>query len=356
MTTIKQWLRITPLDTLFFKGSEPMIMSENHEVRTVFPPLPTTIIGAIRTAILGQRSIDPYQYTGGGHEAIIEKFPYLGPPEKPGFELVGPLFEITTAQGHEILLPAPSHWHGNLKEAAKNGSILVRAAKPAKDLLKKIGLCGSSENPLWLTNPEGNKNESLTGWWANAAALVAMQSGEAMLAIPAKASDLIPGKPAFLPLDALYVIEARTGIAIDQPARQVREGYLYSTTHVRLQPEVAILAGLSQSLSPQTLDPKGILQLGGERRVARYECLGEKEFDFPVFKSGNWVLAVSAIPWQEFSNSGLDKHPRASAPLVRMGGWDMKKQFHKDMTAWLPPGTAIYLDNKNDLPFGFISI
>jgi len=357
MSTIKQWLRIGPLDTLFFKGSEPMIAGVSHEVRTVFPPMPATLVGAVRSAILGQRNIDPYQYTDGNNEDIIRQFPHLGAPDAPGFRLAGPLFEVTSGNRREVLLPAPAHWHGSPEEAESHGSMQVSAAEPATDLLKDVGLCGNTTDPLWLLDPRGNNIKSLAGWWANAAAIEAMANGKTELAASVSTRDIRPGQPAIFPLSALFVTEARTGIALDLPIRRVREGHLYSATHVRLLPGVAMLAGLSKMLCPKTLDPQGIMLIGGEQRVARYECLGEMDVVLPATGTGNrWALTVSTIPWAEFMDSELAGLPRASGPLIRMGGWDMKKRFHKDTTAWLPPGASVYLEDKKDLPFGFFAI
>jgi CRISPR-associated protein Cmr3 len=36
---IRQWIEIDPLDTLFFRGSEPMVAGESHEVGSLFPPI-----------------------------------------------------------------------------------------------------------------------------------------------------------------------------------------------------------------------------------------------------------------------------------------------------------------------------
>ncbi|HHO48846.1 MAG TPA: hypothetical protein ENN06_10430 [Desulfobacteraceae bacterium] len=363
MTTIKQWLRITPLDTMFFKGSEPMTAGVDHEVRTVFPPLPVTLVGAIRTAVLGQRNIDPYQYTGDGTDDIVRRYPLLGTPDAPGFRLAGPLFAVTVAKGNEVFFPAPAHWHGDPKGAETRGSMSVTTAVPATSLLTAVRLSGSTTNPLWLLDPRDHRRKSLAGWWANAAAFTTMaEAGSAdLLSLLVRKDfikDFIPGKPAILPMSAFAVTEARTGIALEHPLRRVRQGHLYSSTHVRLWPEVTLLAGLSEALCPDTLDSDGIMQLGGERRMARYTALDGTHIALPqqTCNSGQWAVAVSAVPWAEFEAAGLVGTTRASGPLVRMGGWNMKNGFHKKMTAWLPPGTVVHLSGQQALPFGFISI
>ena len=56
------WIEIDPLDTLFFGGTESMVAGENHEADTMFPPMPATLTGAVRSAILGQKGILPAEY------------------------------------------------------------------------------------------------------------------------------------------------------------------------------------------------------------------------------------------------------------------------------------------------------
>ena len=51
------WYKFNPVDTLFFRGAEPMIMGENHTVSHVFPPPAHTLSGALRTAVLIQNGI-----------------------------------------------------------------------------------------------------------------------------------------------------------------------------------------------------------------------------------------------------------------------------------------------------------
>ena len=153
MNTIKQWLRLTPVDTLFFKGSEPMVAGQNHEAATVFPPMPETIMGAIRAAILGQRRISLRDFLNGDKEKYAEH-PCLGIPEKPGFELAGPVFEVTGSK-RDIFLPAPAHWFADsFKNMKADDVVPVRPAQVCSSRFKTLGLKGSVPAPLWVLKPE----------------------------------------------------------------------------------------------------------------------------------------------------------------------------------------------------------
>ena len=111
---IKQWIEIDPLDTLFFRGSEPMVAGQNHEVRSVFPPMPSTILGALRTAILAQRGVSLAAFLQHEESSpVVQSLPLLGSAEKSGFAVAGPLIEAEIAGGaRETFLPSPAHWFG----------------------------------------------------------------------------------------------------------------------------------------------------------------------------------------------------------------------------------------------------
>lgn len=327
------WLAIDPVDTLFFRGAESMVAGENHEVDTIFPPMPATITGAIRTAIMGQNGISPADYLNKP-EPWIQKFPILGLPEAPGFELTGPLF---LAGNDCLLLPVPAHWFADApdKKADWEKRLAVQTARPLSG--SPLGLTGSVADPVWLDNPTQADMQPLSGWWATAAAFAAVRQGEQVL-FTRKLDTVQAGQPAILPASALYVREERVGIALTSE-RTAKEGHLYSTVHVRLREGLRILAGVtSEHILP--LSQNDILQLGGEQRVCRYQTV--TALSLPEEKGGTCLMALSPLNLASLSVDA-SKAPRASGKLLRVGGWDMQKKFHKPMTAWLPAGTVFFI-------------
>lgn len=358
MNQIKQWIRMDPLDTLFFKGSEPMIAGESHEVRSIFPPMPSTFRGALCTAILQQRGIRfaDYVSSGGPDPAIIREYPLLGRPGCPGFEVCGPLFEVQTgSSGPQWLFPAPACWFGDLSKERNDGeAINVAQARELDKEAEQLGLCGSTARPLWVFQPEGREMKSLSGYWTNMAAIGSFKEGRRPIGIHSSLDGTNPEAPALVSLGALFAAEMRTGIALEAGSRRVRTGHLYTTTHVRLRPEVAMVLGLSEPLAPYYLHDRGVLQLGGEQRAVRYEVLSAS----PTITVGatSYIMALSPFPYDDLSKHGWQSLPRVSGPLIRMGGWDMKEGFHKPMTSYFPSGTGIMVGKDSVAPFGFLRI
>lgn len=369
MQQVKEWLVLDPLDTLFFKGSEPMQAGENHEVRTVFPPMPSTIMGAITTAILRQRHLNPREFTrdGGPSSEISQNYPLLGSPGKPGFAILGPLFRLTNSAGTmDWLLPAPAHWYSELPDSKQEQmqEISLKRADLLSDAAVSLGVCGSVATPVWLRQPAPQGLESLAGCWLNPAALQAMREDQDKVFFfphldrpwdePLR-KKIQPHKPTILPSKALSGYESRTGIALTPLARRVRQGHLYAATQVRLHAGVALLVGLSAKLCPDYLNPTGVLQLGGEQRVAGYQVLPASQFQVDPGNSP-WIMSLSPLPYNRLRENGWEAHPRASGPLIRLAGWDMQKNFHKAITAYLPAGTVIRTGVDEAAPFGFIRL
>ncbi|MGD9976196.1 MAG: type III-B CRISPR module-associated Cmr3 family protein [Desulfatirhabdiaceae bacterium] len=355
MIGIKQWIKIDPLDTVFFKGSEPMVAGQNHEVRSVFPPMPSTIIGAIRTAILSQRKIDIDQYVRetDRNSTIETRYPLLGTPEIPGFKLVGPLLHAITKRGKsELFYPSPAHWFADEKKMKNGNAVSVAAAKQISEHIAQLGITGSVLQPAWVMRPENGDLKSLSGYWINAPAFQAMKSGKGQLVFCDTVKNVIPENPVILKLDAFVINENRIGIALETGTRRVKEGHLYSSTQMRLNTGVQMIVGFSAELIPSHLDPVGVLQLGGELRISAYHLQSENIPD--VFSTGQWAMNLSAFPVKDLDS--MAECCRVSGPLTRMGGWDMKKGFHKPMQAYMPAGSVIKMDQITNLPFGFIRI
>ena len=319
------WFEIEPVDTLFFGRGKGMEAGEQHEMETFFPPLPSTIIGALRTATLAQNDISPRDFTEEPDRFVNHGL--LGKPDDPGFVLIGPLFTA----GGDLLLPGPANWFVD-KAALKQerGTVKVEKAMPLKTMDIEIASC--AEGLFWILNPESTDYRPLNGFWVTASAITAAQGREKFkLKLCADVSELSQGDAAILPASALYVHEERTGIALDEH-RTARKGYLYSTVHIRLKSGISMVFAIDEDPSG-SLSKEGILQLGGEQRICRYAR--RSSVSLPS-SSGDLSYALSMIP----TDLVPDSVPRACGPIFRAGGWDMMMGFHKPVQGFYPPGSV----------------
>jgi CRISPR-associated protein Cmr3 len=360
MFEIKQWLRLEPLDTLFFRGSEPMLAGESHEVASRFPPMPSTLVGALATAILTQRGL-LHNWTTGRLDNIQQTYPLLGEPPpnseqpyKPGFQVAGPLLLAPVREGREeCFLPPPAHWFASKEALGKADCLTVQQAELLPEEAQKLHLIGSMTNPVWIRHPAASDLESLAGRWVNPAAFEAMKTGAGELKQFRTLEKVIAGEPVLLEQKALADREDRVGIALELN-RRTHRGHFYLAAHQRLAPGVSLLVGLSEPLADRYLDPVGLLQLGGENRLVRYEVLSTSP---PLPQGlGPWFLALAPFPLGRMQTAGLNDRPRVSGPLLRLAGWDLRHGFHKPVTAFLPAGTVIHAGPEFTVPFGFIPL
>lgn len=308
------WYKFEPVDTLFFKGAEPMNLGENHTVSHVFPPPAHTLSGALRTAVLVQNEITFEDYgTGVAPEGIVSVIGFAGQPAP--FELIGPLF----IQDKDIFVPAPYSWFMEIdrNKNKESGKRKVIKGRPFKSRLLK----SETKQLIWAKAEKG-KTISLGGMWIKArdlhssAAMIEVKTGE----------------------DFFYT-ESRTGIALEKN-RKVREGHLYSFNHARLKKDVFLLFGTDIKLP---LVKKGVLKIGAEQRFGWYEKLDTEKAPISFSNGGDQYLSLSHLEGTDEANDSVI----ATGRVLYFGGWDLKTGFHKPMRGFFPAGTVFNKKIKN---------
>jgi|LQYC01.1.fsa_nt_gi Uncharacterized protein predicted to be involved in DNA repair (RAMP superfamily) len=299
------WYTFNPVDTLFFRGAEPMVMGENHTTSQTFPPPAQTISGALRTAVLIQHKISFDDY-GGNRDVAQDIVKAIGKAgEEAPFNILGPLF----MKDHELYVPAPYCWFvqkDDLEGTKKE--IEVYKSRPVRSSLFKTEF----ENMLWA---KGEKGElvSVGGNWI-------------------KASDLHLKKEMIwiMGLGDFFGTEQRTGIALHKN-RRVRDGHLYSFNHARLKEDVSLVFGVDKILP---LADDGILTLGAEQRFGSYKKFTGISLGFDEHQKS--FMSLSLIEGTEQANHAVI----ATGKIQYLGGWDLKRGFHKPMKGFFPAGSV----------------
>lgn len=309
---MSEWYRFEPQDTLFFRGAEPAVMGESHSASFNFPPPPQTLAGALRTAVLVQNDVKFSDYNNGNcGKEIVDVIGKAG--EKSPFDIIGPLFDMNQS----YWFPCPYTWFAE-KEKMKNLTpegtrIPVTEAKPLQSSGGIQIKTSSGEKLLWVRE---NNLESLgSGYWV---ALNDFHSKD--------------GEKHICKEETFFVREPHTGIAMDYGAqrRTARKHHLYSFVHARLKENVKLVFGVTAQLP---LSKSGILTLGAEQRFGKYEKIAA--VTLPPGNSGLF-MALSLVEGNETANQACV----ATGKIRYLGGWNMKKEFHKDMKGFFPIGTV----------------
>ena len=306
------WYELTPLDTLFFRGSEPMEAGQLTS-EALFPPPVSVLQGALRTALLRQNKISFANYKKGESipVPILEAIGRCG--EEAPFAIAGVLIK----RGARLYAPAPAAWFVDLPNKPKKAAdfadakILRPRELEAENPLNMRVSCGTA--PLIAAQHEAL---SLGGYWMNLA----------LLSSPPKklgAEDVVFASD-------LFKLEHRTGIALDAN-RKVEQGRIYSSAHIRLQEDVTLIVGTDRNLG---LESNGVLRLGGEQRVCAYaQCAT------PNLPGGHTGTFMTLTPL-DLTEDVLGHVICASKPQV-LAGWDLGIGFHKPTTTWLPAGAIV---------------
>lgn len=303
------WYEFYPSDTLFFRGAEPLDPGINYNTELLFPPPPSVVAGAMRTAVLAQKSVSIKKYSQGHEiEKMIGKY-----GSTPPFSVIGPVLKKHSV----FFVPAPYTYF--TEERIYKKKINLSISEPLnKNVKNELKIGASSDITHWVRHK--NKLLPLGGNWIS---LDALTAGKTKLDTM---SELLihPEKDW-----ALFKTEQRTGIELDKK-RRVKEGKIYNARHIRLAKDVSLIWGADMDCG---LNPHGVLCLGGEQRFGYY-IKSDKSPEF--LQEGDSYLALGPVEVRE----EIKKHLIATGKIIYRGGWDYKKQYHKPMKPYYPAGTV----------------
>jgi hypothetical protein len=187
--------------------------------------------------VLSVKGVHPSDYNAG--KASPDVYECVGKPGSSApFSVCGPLF----LKDGKLVIPCPYTWNivkdekiGSEPDSLNNEKDRGNGVKPVAVFISQKTtntLCVGKNAEYWVKGPV-MEMKSAGGNWIYADSLVSNEPARSLIS----AKDL-------------YKFEIRTGIALDTKNRTAREGYLYSLTHVRLNPGVKLVFGVDRELPP----------------------------------------------------------------------------------------------------------
>lgn len=314
---------LTPLDTLFFRGAEPL---EPGQLATsaFFPPPVSVISGAIRTTVLKENGISFNDYNKG--ENVPDQISQLignSSEQNPPFTITA----ILLKSKNTVYSPAPYSWFIDKVAGKKYSGLKVIHAKIADpNVIKRLSIHSSAKIlPVAISE---NEMISIGGKWIRSELL--SKSGEIVLA----ENDLLDS-------EQLYATENRTGISLldkvtNRPTRNVQKGALFTARHIRLKDDVTLIIATDKDCGLKDI---GKMQLGGEQRLCGYKKIPPLNLG----TSGNMFVSLSPVRAEE----SIKDKVICTGKLMTIAGWDMRKRFHKPSQSWFPAGT-VFKENINN--------
>ena len=331
-------VRLEPLDTWFFRDGTPFTADSapQEDVRSLFPPHPPTVVGALRAALALSRG-----WSGRGRWSQ-EIAGVLGDgPESLGvLSLDGPF----VLRNEEPLFRAPRHLLGVDEPDGWRPAAFLRPGTPVEsDLGADIRLPETSaarSGDDWSRRKAGD-NQRLTP-----AGMNAVLRGE----LPAP-NDIVSSR-------TLWSDEPRIGLERNPDTRTAEEGLLYSTRHVRLARGVSLGVRIG-GLPPDWRPPFGrTLSFGGESRTAacrQWNAALSLDAPLPTTTNGGRVTVIALTPLDLADDACLGGEPLeelGGARVVcacldrpqRIGGWDSLARRPLPLRSVLPPGSVLFCE------------
>ncbi len=319
---------IEPNDTLFFRDGKPFTMGEQTEGSGIFPPFPSTVYGAIRTAYIAEK---------GG----LRKFLNGEMQSEIGTEKVKGNFRIKNVligNNNTVLYPAPrdlvrSSIDGKIQKLTRKKNILINP-------ITNIDLLWSCVDG----KVEHNEKDFLTQ-----DNLISYLEGK-------------DETPKVINQSEFVLNEPKVGIERNSMTRTSEESKLYRIGMFRLKDSYGLLVdfeGIEISTS-------GLIKLGGEGKSASYNVTNnefnintklisdyidrERQFKLyfaspTIFKDG-WIPDQFEIESMTWNHKGLKLKliTTAVGKPINIGGWDIVKNAPKVMRKAVPSGSVYYFE------------
>lgn len=348
--------QLVPDDVLFFRDGKPSTRGTDHYLRSLFPPHPATLYGALRTRRLCDANIDlsglnRHTWAGrvgdlaaevgdwGGFGSLALRGPWLvcdNEPLLPAPLDLGLLFEPAPSTKEPAPISAVVRFLPDLADQRKER----RWSHPLA-LLKPFQWSGGWAP--WQPAAPGIEPASAADWFLKPAGLAAWRAGRT------------PDPEHFVRASDLWTVEARTGVGLQASTRSSETGLLYTFGFIRLRQGVT----LGFEVRGSELAPGGRVRLGGEGRTAVLETGPSLPEPSPgtageltvVSLATPVVSAGGAFP-PGFSAENLDGtlHNRrfrlvaAAVPgFVPIGGWDLANGRAKPLRRAIPAGSVFFL-------------
>ena len=364
---------LDPLDVLLFRDGRPRVTGDSHLMTGPFPPPPSALYGAFRSALLAQddarftplatQSGDGYAPTGATapfqnrSDAVAEA---VGTPAQTGtLTLDRVLLAQRTSSGTVPLFPA--------------GLDLVRPKDDARDG-ERLLLRPVDDGPIRTSLPEGLRRLAVPSEEDFLEALPAYLTPDAF-------TRYLQGLGAGLPLAAMqagpeapFGVSARTSVMLEDAGGTAADGMLYTTEFVRLREERGARYGFAVTVSgaPSLTNP--FLRLGAEQRAAK--CLpaqiAEPDFAAVLPRPQKCFRLVLAAPapfdsgWRPGfldddltgTLGGCAVRLRAAAVgrYVHVGGWDLVRARPRPARRAVPTGSVYFFDVVEGDPAGLADV
>lgn len=318
-------LQIEALDPLFFRDGRPFALGEESHAGGIFPPLPSTVRGALRSIWISQQ-LEELQ---ADKEELAKKSASV------------PLTYFGLGIGGNPVFPAPLDlFFPNIGSFAQPMNLI----NP-----NFISSIPSEVTHLFKADVDG-KTESIAGNLLDLEAMKSYVNGEVKTGFPTKRlSDFIRKEP-------------KIGIGRDNELHRTKDGLLFRLVTNRF--EDIKEGGISFLVETDGFDALkkplsryGVSPLGGERKSVTIRSIKFSIPELPTVKGKLFKIYLLTPAFFDSwypvhlceENTGLRLVAASIGKPISVGGWDVLKQHPKPMRRAVPAGSVFMFEAENEL-------
>ena len=321
---------LRPFDKLFIKDGRPLSLEDDSAASGLFPPPPSVLFGALRTAALAKAGAKPGESSDPIH----------------GGRLTGFAFSAVRGRKQQLYFPCPRDVvRTKMDKPTSPGAEEQALPLPPRRLhLRPVAQNQLTSYPIpggQLLSDTAPQVEAVGGY-VSAVGLAAYLAGKTL------------NNEHLLAPEQLYEAEPKLGIGLDYTSGATKEGLLYTMAMQRLRPGVE-LAVRTQGFGELT----PVLRLGAEARAATATDLPDLTWPAVSPQTGRRITLYLATPavfkqgWlPDFLNAETMQGEAAGAKLrllaasvgryQTLGGWDIVARRPKPMRKAVPAGSVYH--------------
>lgn len=333
----KKYLKIRPLDTLFFRTGKPFSGGEVSWTESSLLPNPSVLWGAIYSMLMAHDVVD------------FDKVQSQNPVEKRA-ELeklkLGRVFLYDGNMGEDRLyLPAPLDTYYEKEKEEKTG--VFKLVQTDNEYLALSNYQGSSKYRLIAHNEEANIES-----FKDAVIDTLSFSGN---------SYLYQNNSSLTIQSLNHLIEKshKVGIKRNNQSHTAEESMLYRINSSQFKEHIYFIVEIEVEDTENNFSDKGLLKLGGEGRAVSYEFFSKKQkiqkittkIQQPFDEKFNYLRLYLYSPTffdtgtgvEELTAAGFEVLAACLGKAQTIGGFDVLKNKPKAMQKAVPAGSVYFL-------------
>lgn len=323
-------IELEALDTLFFRDGKPFTMGEDTWAEGIFPPLPSVIYGALRTAYFSED---------------IERFKTIKTKDDSA------LLKITSycyKYGSRIYFPMPLDLIEVVHQKNKGPRKELRLLK--LNIHDKENFTSSVPTSHFLESDTNNYDVVENG-------IINSLDLANYLAVNMSSAD-------YHSLNDFTFLEPKVGIGMNNDTRTANDGQLYRVGMQRLD-QLSFAVGFEFE---QLYSIPAMIRLGGEGKAVQCQSIESKEIcqkisipmplivgkrfklylATPALFTYGWKPSWMTTDYSEHNGIKIRLLAAAVGRAVPVGGFDIQKKEPKVMRKAVPAGSVYYLELENE--------